>query len=109
MSTMLIRCGSSASTSRIGKQHQMDNRFSFLSKSDSAWLNSVLARRNSALASRISDSHHISRTDASEIVLALADELADHLNDDWEPTEQGRRVSEILALVNARRLVEWPQ
>lgn len=87
----------------------MDNRFGFLSKSDSAWLNSVLARRSSALASRISDSHPISRTDASEIVLALADELADNLNEDWEPTEQAQRVSEILALVNTQRVVEWPQ
>lgn len=72
-------------------------------------MNNFLARQNShwppVSASRIP----IFRSDASEIVSALADELADNLNADWEPTEQGQRVSKILALVNTQQVVEWPQ
>lgn len=87
----------------------MDIHLSFLSTPQSELLTSVLAKRNPALAFRISDSLLISRTDASEIVSTLSDELADNLDGDWEPTEQGRQVSEILARVNAARVNEWPQ
>ncbi|WP_256736039.1 hypothetical protein [Mycolicibacterium hippocampi] len=38
----------------------------------------------------------------------LSDELADNLDDDWEPTEHGRAISAALAQFNAARVSEWP-
>lgn len=80
----------------------------FLGDSGSELALRILTRRDEALATRIRQSTSVSRSDAAGIVSTLSDELNDNLDADWEPTEYGRQVSELLARVNARRVAEWP-
>ena len=87
----------------------MDNSLSVLTSAQKELVNDVLARRNPTLANRTQRSGPISRSDADEVVHALGDEIADNLDEAWEPTDYGRTVSEILAHINAVRIEEWPE
>ena len=42
------------------------------------------------------------------LILSLSDELSDNLDDEWEPTEYGCSVSEVLNKINEVRIAEWP-
>ena len=86
----------------------MDSHFSFLTPAQSESLIAVLARRRSALYGRVRQNSEVSQVDAEEILAALSDELADNLDDDWEPTDYGREISALLARFNAARLEQWP-
>lgn len=91
-----------------GKGKRVDQRFGFLSKSQSAHLLDIVSRRNRHLFERLRSAGAVSRSDAEEIVNALGDELANNMDDDWEPTEYGQTVSALLARFNAARIAEWP-
>jgi hypothetical protein len=86
----------------------VDSDFSFLSTAQAEMLTEVLARRNSSLLGRVRQARAVSRKEAEEIVSILSDELADNLDDDWEPTEAGLAISALLAHFNAIRINEWP-
>ncbi|KMO84146.1 hypothetical protein BST22_13725 [Mycolicibacterium chubuense] len=86
----------------------MDARFSFLSISDAALLNDVLARRNPNLLEGLTQLNRLSLEHAEQVVLLLSDEFINALDDDWEPTEYGKRISDLLAQVNAVKIAEWP-
>ncbi|UXA18810.1 hypothetical protein [Mycobacterium sp. SMC-4] len=86
----------------------MDSGFGFLANAESELLNEVVARRNPELAHRLRHTSAVSQSDAEAIVNALGDELANNLDDDWEPTEYGLVVSGLLARFNAARIAEWP-
>ncbi|CAM3590774.1 hypothetical protein H7J08_24320 [Mycobacterium frederiksbergense] len=87
----------------------MDSSFGFLSKSDSDLLKAILNRRNPELSARIGLSASVSRADAGGVISAISDELTDNLDADWEPTQHGKRISDVLARVNAMRIAEWPE
>ena len=87
----------------------MDSDFRFLGEPDRELALGVLSRRNSALSTRIREESSISRSDAAEIINTLSDEISDNLDVDWEPTDYGRHISQILAKINAIRIAEWPQ
>ena len=86
----------------------MDNNFSFLHDGQAQALFEILARRNAGLLDRITKSRPMSREDADQVVITLSDEFTDHLDEDWEPTDYGHFVGQLLALVNAARIAEWP-
>lgn len=86
----------------------MDSSFAFLSEPDRGLLKDILSRRNPGLATQLGHAPTASREDVTEVLSIISDELTDHLDADWEPTEHGKRVSELLARVNARRIQEWP-
>lgn len=86
----------------------MDSRFSFLSAVHADLLNGILARRNSALLKRVRQAPAVSRSDAEEIMSALSEELTSNLDKDWEPTEYGLIVSDLLGQFNAARIRAWP-
>lgn len=86
----------------------MDSNFDFLSSEQIDMLRDILIRQNPALGDRFRQSRTITRSDAEKLMYTLGDELTDNLDDDWEPTDYGREVSRILALVNAARVREWP-
>lgn len=87
----------------------MNGEFRFLSRDHAGLLVEILARRAPELAARIRMAPALSRPDAVEIVNTLGEEFVDHLDGDWEPTDYGRTVSEILSRVNAQQIAEWPQ
>jgi hypothetical protein len=87
----------------------VDSTFDFLSNEHAQLLKDILARRNAALLNHIHQSGEVSRSDAEEIVSTLSEEFTNNLDDDWEPTEYGRTVNSILALVNGARIDEWPE
>ena len=84
----------------------MDLSFGFLSKSQSVLLLDIMSRRNPDLHERLRSAGAVTRPDADEIVDALGDELANNMNDDWEPTGYGQTVSALLARFNAARIAE---
>ena len=84
----------------------MDSRFRFLTTPQIALISDVLNRRNPALLTRINAEPAISRSDAEALIVGLSDELADSLDESWEPTEYGRSVSAVLDKVNAVRIAE---
>lgn len=86
----------------------MDSSFGFLDMSDRDLLKDILDRRNPVLAARIGQAAAVSREDAGEVVTTISDELTDNLDADWEPTQHGKRISDVLARVNAMRIAEWP-
>lgn len=86
----------------------MNGEFEFLTRDQAGLLVEILARRAPELADRIRTAPTLSRPDAVEIVNTLSEEFVDHLDRDWEPTEYGRTVSEILSRVNAEQIAEWP-
>ena len=104
--TVLIGSGSAAAVEDQGAQVGSD--FSCLSTAQAELLTEVLARRNSALLERVRQASVVSQSNAEEIVTVLSDELAENLDDDWEPTDYGRTVSAVLAQFNAARINEWP-
>jgi hypothetical protein len=87
----------------------VDSTFSFLSGEHAQRLNDILSRRNAVLLRRINISQVVSRSDAEEIILTLAEEFINNLDDDWEPTGYGREVDSILGRVNAALIEEWPR
>ena len=86
----------------------MDSRFSFLSTAHGDLLNEILARRSPDLLERVRQDTSVSRSDAEEIMSVINDEFTNNLDDDWEPTEYGQRVSGLMAQFNAARIQEWP-
>lgn len=86
----------------------MDSRFSFLSAAHADLLSGILARRNTALLQRVRQANAVSRSDAEEIMSVLSEEFSDNLKDDWEPTEYGCAVSDLLSEFNAARIRQWP-
>lgn len=86
----------------------MDSNFSFLSSTDAQLLNGILARRNPLLLDRVRKAATVSRSDAEKIVLTLSEEFTNNLDEDWEPTEYGREVNNILAQINRATINEWP-
>ena len=86
----------------------MDSSFSFLAATERESLDEILARRRGALLERIRQAGAVTQSDADEIIAALSEELTDNLDDDWEPTECGLRVSGLIARFNAARIQEWP-
>ena len=86
----------------------MDHRFSFLSAVQADLLNGILLRRDSALLERVRLASAVSRSDADEIVSTLGEELTNNLDSDWEPTEYGLIVSDLLGQFNAARIQQWP-
>jgi hypothetical protein len=87
----------------------VNGEFDFLTREQAGLLSEVLARRAPELAARIATAPALSRPDAVEIVNTLGEEFVDHLDRNWEPTDHGRTVSEILSRVNAQQIAEWPQ
>lgn len=90
------------------KENFMDARFGFLSVSEAALLNDVLARRNPSLLERLTQLDRVSLKQAEQLLLLLGDEFIDALDEDWEPTEYGKLVSSVLDHVNAVKIAEWP-
>ncbi|WP_193044303.1 hypothetical protein [Mycolicibacterium baixiangningiae] len=86
----------------------MDSDFGFLGTGQAEMLGGILARRSPTLLERIRQSKSVTRSDAEEIMSVLSDELTDNLDDDWEPTDYGRKVSAVLAQFNAARVSKWP-
>lgn len=86
----------------------MDSDFGFLSTGQAKMLGEILTRRSPLLMERIRQPESVTRSDAEQIMLALSDELTDNLDDDWEPTDYGRKVSAVLAQFNAARVKKWP-
>ena len=86
----------------------MDSRFCFLSAVHADLLNGILTRRNPALLDRIRKHSLVSRSGAEEIMSALSEELTNNLDKDWEPTEYGLIVSDLLDQFNAARIRTWP-
>jgi len=86
----------------------VDNDFNFLDSAQAELLKGILARRNSVLFARVQRTPLMSRSDADEIVTTISDELTDNLDEEWEPTEYGRTVNEVLAKFNTARIGEWP-
>ncbi|MDO3638561.1 hypothetical protein [Mycolicibacterium arseniciresistens] len=86
----------------------MNGEFGFLTRDHAGLLVEIMSRRHPELADRIRTAHALSRPDAVEIVNTLSEEFVDHLDRDWEPTDYGRTVSEILSRVNAQQIAEWP-
>ena len=87
---------------------QVDSHFDFLSADQGELLSEILARRNPRLFESIRHAGIVTRPEAEQIMSVLSDELADNLDDDWEPTEHGRAISAALAQFNAARVSEWP-
>lgn len=87
----------------------MNSGFDFLDGGQAELLVEILSRRRPELAARIRTAPALSRPDAVEIVNTLSEEFVDHLDEDWEPTDYGRAVSEILSRVNAQQIAEWPE
>jgi hypothetical protein len=87
----------------------VNGEFEFLTRDQAGLLVEILSRRHPELAGRIRTAPALSRPDAVEIVNALGEEFVDHLDRDWEPTDYGRTVSEILSRVNAQQIAEWPE
>ncbi|MCZ8381716.1 hypothetical protein O6P37_22855 [Mycobacterium sp. CPCC 205372] len=87
----------------------MNGEFEFLTRDQAGLLVEILSRRNPELADRIRTAPALSRPDAVEIVNTLSEEFVHHLDQDWEPTDYGRTVSEILSRVNAQQIAEWPK
>lgn len=86
----------------------MDSAFSFLSSAEATLLNEILHRRNPELLRRMRLSQNVSRSDADEMVNTLGTEFVNHLDDDWEPTEYGKTVSDLQDRVNTARINTWP-
>ena len=82
----------------------MNNAFGFLTHEQHELLVDILNRRNPALQRCVQEGKPFNRSDADDIVSALAAELTDNLDDEWEPTDYGRAVSSILNKVNAVRI-----
>lgn len=86
----------------------MDDRFNFLSAVQADLLVGILTRRNPALLKRVRQAAAVSRSDAEVIMSALSEELTNNLDKDWEPTEYGLIVSDLLGQFNAARIRQWP-
>jgi hypothetical protein len=86
----------------------VNSGFDFLNDEQAVLLVEILTRRHAELADRIRGAPALTRPDAVEIVNTLSEEFVDHLDEDWEPTDYGRTVSEILARVNAQQIAERP-
>lgn len=86
----------------------MNPDFDFLDGAESALLAEVLARRSPPLSERVRQVTTVSRSDAEEIVSVLGGELVNSLDEDWEPTAYGLRVSAVLARFNVVRIETWP-
>jgi hypothetical protein len=87
----------------------VNGEFDFLNGEQAEMLAEILSRRHPELTDRIRTAPALSRPDAVEIVNTLSEELVDHLDRDWEPTDYGRAVSEILSRVNEQQIAEWPR
>jgi hypothetical protein len=86
----------------------VNGEFEFLTRDHAGLLVEIISRRHPELAHRIRTAPALSRPDAVEIVNTLSEEFVDHLDQDWEPTDYARTVSEILSRVNAQQIAEWP-
>jgi hypothetical protein len=86
----------------------VDSSFRFLSTTQADLLNQILTRRRPALLERVRRDDSVSCSDAEEIMAVMSEEFTNNLDDDWEPTEYGRTVSNMMAQFNAARLNEWP-
>ena len=77
---------------------------SSLRDAEKRMLRDVLHRRDPALFERVARTETVSLSDAELIVSILSEEFIDNLDDNWEPTEYGIAISDLLQRVNAARL-----
>lgn len=84
----------------------MDASLSSLRDQERRILRDVLSRRDPALFERLARAETVSPSDAELIVSILSEEFIDNVDDNWEPTEYGIAISDLLQRVNAARLEE---
>lgn len=82
----------------------MDVSLRFLRDDERRMLHDVVSRRDPALSKKLAVTDTVSCSDAELIVSILCDEFIDNLDDEWEPTEYGKAISDLLQRVNAEKL-----